>query len=124
MKCHKYWPDFFQGINEYNDLEIKLTEENSGEAYIIRSFSLSKGEELRTVQHFHFTSWPDHEAPDVNEFLEFIQLVRKTRNPSDGPMVVHCRFIPNILITLLWSLSMCIGLVYRERLCIEHSCTC
>ena len=124
MKCHKYWPDFFQGINEYNDLEIKLTEENSGEAYIIRSFSLSKGEELRTIQQFHFTSWPDHEAPDVNEFLEFIQLVKKTHNPSDGPMVVHCRFIPNILITLLWSLSMCIGLVYREQLYIEHNCTC
>ena len=42
----------------------------------------------RTIQHFHFTSWPDNCVPESPApFLHFVQEV--TQNKA-GPMVVHC----------------------------------
>lgn len=53
-----------------------------------------KDSEERTVNHFHFTAWPDHGVPQGTEVLiRFRGLVRKhiESEGSKAPTVVHCR---------------------------------
>lgn len=45
----------------------------------------------RTICQFHYTTWPDHGAPDsVQPILELVQLVREVQPAEDRPIVVHC----------------------------------
>ena len=65
------------------------------EHYTIRTFTLSMpGKESRLVKQYQFTSWPDHGVPiDAFALLEYLDVIRKEYQPSDGPMVVHCRYV-------------------------------
>lgn len=52
---------------------------------------------------FHSLAWPDQSCPDiVQPLIELVKNVEKSRielsglNKSSGPVVVHCRYIPNI----------------------------
>ena len=45
------------------------------------------------VTQFHFTAWPDHGVPDyATLILAFHRRVKKQHKPSEGPMLVHCRY--------------------------------
>ena len=57
----------------------------------------SKGEQVRHVNHFHYTAWLDEDVPeDPKSLLEFISFVRKRVSTNGGPVVVHCRYIHQI----------------------------
>ena len=48
----------------------------------------------RDVLHFHYTSWPDHGTPETaGQLLAFIQKSSQSSRDTDGPIVVHCRWV-------------------------------
>ena len=48
---------------------------------------------LHVVTQYHFTSWIDHNVPDgyATSLLTFHHHIKQVYNPSQGPLVVHCR---------------------------------
>lgn len=45
----------------------------------------------RTICQFHYTTWPDHGAPDsVQPILELVRLMREVQPSEDRPILVHC----------------------------------
>ena len=46
------------------------------------------------MTQFHFTAWPDHGVPDyATSILMFHSKVISAHKSSDGPILVHCRYI-------------------------------
>lgn len=48
-----------------------------------------------TLQHYWYTSWPDHKTPDST--LPLLQLMadveaERRASASGGPVIVHCRY--------------------------------
>ena len=56
------------------------------------------------LQHFHYTTWPDHGVPDNGSpLLAFHQQVIKHQAITGGPIVVHCRSFHNYLQDEPWN---------------------
>lgn len=55
-------------------------------------FPESKGVILeRTICQFHYTTWPDHGAPDsIQPILDLVQLMRYVQPEEDKPILIHC----------------------------------
>ncbi|XP_078574737.1 receptor-type tyrosine-protein phosphatase S-like isoform X4 [Branchiostoma floridae x Branchiostoma japonicum] len=89
VKCSQYWPD--TGSQKYGDITVQSEETSTLVDYVIRTLTLWKGEESRTLLHFHFTTWPDFGVPKSPlGMMKFVRRV-KAANPADsGPIVVHC----------------------------------
>ena len=51
--------------------------------------------EERIVKHFHFTEWELNSFPYISAFIELRRRVRQwtDKNPTDAPIVVHCRLV-------------------------------
>lgn len=48
-------------------------------------------EESRIVHHLQYTAWPDHGVPDdASDFLALVFRVRKYREGTVEPIIVHC----------------------------------
>ncbi|WAR16496.1 PTPRJ-like protein [Mya arenaria] len=90
-KCDQYWPD--HGITkQYSEINVTCLTEDMYADFVMRTFSVQVDEEDRTVQHLHFTSWPDKGVPDdVTSLVDFRHRVLQTQSPLDGPPIVHCR---------------------------------
>lgn len=96
-KCHQYWPlELNQHLSFLDEgFEVELVDEVVQQNFAVREFTLTNLslEESRSVNHFHYTAWPDFGVPESpTAFLEFLDLVR-SRNvlkPMYGPAVVHC----------------------------------
>uniref|UniRef100_A0A4W3I2U0 protein-tyrosine-phosphatase n=1 Tax=Callorhinchus milii TaxID=7868 RepID=A0A4W3I2U0_CALMI len=91
-KCEEYWPTD-QPLT-INNTTVSLTSEILLTDWTIRDFKLEKATsgERRTVRHFHFLAWPDHNVPNNTQLLlDFRDLVRQylDQHPG-GPTVVHC----------------------------------
>ncbi|XP_045468665.1 tyrosine-protein phosphatase corkscrew-like [Harmonia axyridis] len=98
-KCEKYWPD--QDKTEtYGEIIVESIEEVIYLHYTLRRFSITIGENKRTVFHYHFQAWPDHGVPsDPGSVLNFLQEVNKRyenikleylEGNGPGPVLVHC----------------------------------
>lgn len=45
----------------------------------------------RTICQFHYTTWPDHGAPEkVQPILDLVRLMREVQPTEDRPILVHC----------------------------------
>lgn len=45
----------------------------------------------RTICQFHYTTWPDHGAPDsVQPILDLVRLMREVQPDESRPILVHC----------------------------------
>ncbi|KAI5617340.1 receptor-type tyrosine-protein phosphatase R, partial [Silurus asotus] len=54
---------------------------------------IAQAGQSRKVQHYWYTSWPDHKTPEsVGPLLELMTDVEKSREASEshGPIIVHC----------------------------------
>jgi protein tyrosine phosphatase len=40
--------------------------------------------------HYHFTNWPDHGVPDINQYKELVKLVYNDIVERGGTTVIHC----------------------------------
>ncbi|KAK6472686.1 receptor-type tyrosine-protein phosphatase eta-like [Huso huso] len=93
VKCEEYWPS--SNPKTYGDVTVILASEIPLNEWTIREFKMknTKTAESRTIQHFHFTAWPDHGVPETTELLiNFRHLVREhmDRYSRNSPTVVHC----------------------------------
>lgn len=97
-KCVKYWPPA-EGKDKivYGDFEVmKRNEEEVPSCYTLTQLSIKnmQTQEVKYVDHFWYTSWPDFGIPKVAEpILKLREAVdqRRRSGPSNtGPVVVHC----------------------------------
>ncbi|XP_032431086.1 receptor-type tyrosine-protein phosphatase H isoform X10 [Xiphophorus hellerii] len=93
-KCEQYWPED-RSLGSHGELIVSKTFEERESNWVLREFKVKhlKDSEERTVNHFHFTAWPDHGVPQGTEVLiRFRGLVRKhiESEGSKAPTVVHC----------------------------------
>ncbi|KAI6241011.1 hypothetical protein M3Y99_00411700 [Aphelenchoides fujianensis] len=87
VKCHQYWPNRKESV-EYGQLVITNLSERAEQYCFYREFS--RGEE-RLVTQMQYTAWPDHGVPQSpNHFIDFVGEVRRARNGSLDPIIVHC----------------------------------
>ncbi|XP_046559061.1 receptor-type tyrosine-protein phosphatase T-like [Haliotis rubra] len=91
-KCEKYWPDYGQPGTSYDDVHVQCVAQEDLMDYTVRTFNLHReGQPPRTLQHYHFTAWPDKGVPlEVRSLVEFYRLVSNSPSTSHGPKVVHC----------------------------------
>ncbi|XP_058273012.1 receptor-type tyrosine-protein phosphatase R isoform X2 [Hemibagrus wyckioides] len=89
-KCVLYWPEK-RGI--YGKVEVLITGVRECEHYTVRTLTLKQGGQSRKVQHYWYTSWPDHKTPDsAGPLLQLMTDVEESREASEshGPVIVHC----------------------------------
>ncbi|XP_062841276.1 receptor-type tyrosine-protein phosphatase H [Trichomycterus rosablanca] len=93
-KCEQYWPLDYTPCT-YGSLHVTVQSEQKERSWTRREFlvrNMSTNKE-RTVTHFHFTAWPDHDVPkETDDIMEFRGIVREHIQSSSftGPAVVHC----------------------------------
>ncbi|KAL1456388.1 hypothetical protein WDU94_001119 [Cyamophila willieti] len=89
-KCHLYWPKG-QSTMQYGPITVCLTEVTHYTGWSMSELVLYRGEEHRTVFHFHLTAWPDHGVPQAPDALaRFVFEFRARIKPNQNPVVVHC----------------------------------
>ncbi|XP_066488290.1 tyrosine-protein phosphatase non-receptor type 5 [Tiliqua scincoides] len=90
-KCTEYWPED-QVI--YEGIEITVNRVIQADDYRLRLVTLKKGEEVRNLKHYWYTSWPDQKTPDqAPPLLQLVQEVEeaiKSAEEKNAPIIVHC----------------------------------
>uniref|UniRef100_A0AAY4CN88 protein-tyrosine-phosphatase n=1 Tax=Denticeps clupeoides TaxID=299321 RepID=A0AAY4CN88_9TELE len=92
VKCHQYWPNPSTS-STYGNFQVTCLSEEGNSAYTVREMTLTNIEtnEERQITQIQYMAWPDHGVPDDStDFLNFVDLVRSTRQGKDPPVVVHC----------------------------------
>ncbi|XP_052763358.1 uncharacterized protein LOC128205624 isoform X2 [Mya arenaria] len=89
-KCDQYWPD--HGLTKKcSDINVTGLSEDMYADFVMRTFLVKMDKEDMTVQHFHFTTWPDKGVPDdVTSLVDFRHRVLQTKSPLGGPTIVPC----------------------------------
>ncbi|XP_030634434.1 receptor-type tyrosine-protein phosphatase R [Chanos chanos] len=89
-KCVLYWPER-RGI--YGKVEVLINNVKECDHYTVRTLTLKQGGQSHKVQHYWYTSWPDHKTPDsAQPLLQLMADVEGDRQASGsrGPVIVHC----------------------------------
>ncbi|XP_068224099.1 receptor-type tyrosine-protein phosphatase F-like [Palaemon carinicauda] len=87
VKVAEYWPS--EGTISKGGIAITLESTETKMDFIIRTFILTKNEEIRKIQQYQFTTWPDHGVPESP--YGAAQMVHSIRGePLTGPIVIHC----------------------------------
>ena len=87
-KCAHYWNEDLK-----MKFKVKVLEEKEYNKYlIIRKFNVTNSNaESRTVNQLHFTGWPDHGAPQIEDVYEtFSTMITKVNEYFNTPVIVHC----------------------------------
>ncbi|XP_019646456.1 PREDICTED: tyrosine-protein phosphatase non-receptor type 5-like [Branchiostoma belcheri] len=90
-KCAHYWPDL---EDRYGDIVVSVNRVVEHDGYILRHFTLQRGNEVHHIRHYWCTEWPDHKTPETAKaLLALVQEVEfhRLRQPRPRrPVVVHC----------------------------------
>jgi len=92
VKCHQYWPARKESV-EYGQLQITNVSERADRYCHYRELSIRNKmtREERRVTQIQYTAWPDHGVPEnPDHFIDFVDEVRRMRNGSLDPIIVHC----------------------------------
>eukprot|EP00118_Oscarella_pearsei_P023153 m.273448 g.273448 ORF g.273448 m.273448 type:complete len:1116 (+) comp40575_c1_seq38:42-3389(+) len=85
--CTKYWND--DKPNRYKGLTVEVEDVQRLANHTIRKMKLRLGENIRYLQHYHFTSWPDCEvSTNPSSLLSMMYQIRREIGPR--LLVVHC----------------------------------
>lgn len=58
---------------------------------MIRTLKVTLNEEIRTIYHFHYKNWPDHDVPSsIDPILELICEIRCYQPDDNVPLCIHC----------------------------------
>ena len=97
IKCQQYWPDEASGLPSratYGAFSVTVVSKQESRSYIRRKLTVRSGSETRSIEHFHYTAWPDHGVPSATyEIVEFRNAVRRAMADlvsSTGPVLAHC----------------------------------
>lgn len=56
---------------------------------------LQKGEEVRNLKHYWYTSWPDQKTPDqappLLQLVLEVEEAMQNAEEKNAPVIVHCR---------------------------------
>ncbi|XP_077177670.1 tyrosine-protein phosphatase non-receptor type 5 isoform X1 [Paroedura picta] len=90
-KCTEYWPEHQV---TYEGIEITVNRVIQADDYRLRLITLKKGEEIRNLKHYWYTSWPDQKTPDqAPPLLQLVQEVEEAlqcAEEKNAPIIVHC----------------------------------
>ncbi|XP_043503458.1 tyrosine-protein phosphatase 10D-like [Polistes fuscatus] len=90
VKCHQYYPTIRETFG-YENITIRCTSELDFRTYTQRTLILQKENKKKTITHFHFKEWPDHDVPeDFDSMINFCQILRRNIGTNKGFVVVHC----------------------------------
>ncbi|KAL4659549.1 phosphatidylinositol phosphatase PTPRQ-like isoform X3 [Arapaima gigas] len=91
IRCHQYWPEDNKPISVFGDIIItKLTEDVLPD-WTKRVLKVERYNNYMLVNHFNFTSWPDHGVPQCStSLIQFVKAVRTNRDHNSSTVVVHC----------------------------------
>nr|XP_045586086.1 receptor-type tyrosine-protein phosphatase mu-like [Procambarus clarkii] len=89
MKVVQYWPEKDQPLFK-DGIEVKLVSTEVQLDFVIRKLEVSKTEEVRQVKQYQYTAWPHHGVPH-NPYGLAQMIKHITKEPSTGPVTVHCR---------------------------------
>jgi netrin-G3 ligand len=94
-KCAEYWP--LGEMECFGNIDISLESVVALADFTIRTFNVSKTgnpRDVRKVQQFQFTAWPDHGVPmfatSMLAFIRRVQAAMQELPEGAGPMIVHC----------------------------------
>ena len=79
--------------------------------------------EVLSVTQYHFTSWPDHGVPEyATPILTFhrYRRVKQEHKPSQGPMLVHMTFTPNVFAMYDDSIVVCNFAISGNEACSDE----
>jgi len=89
-KCDHYWPFDTEPVY-YGDIQVTILNESHYPDWNINEFRMMRGDTVRTIRHFHFTTWPDFGVPEPPQTLvRFVRAFRERVSPEQRPIVVHC----------------------------------
>uniref|UniRef100_K1QW76 protein-tyrosine-phosphatase n=1 Tax=Magallana gigas TaxID=29159 RepID=K1QW76_MAGGI len=88
-KCYPYWPDE-NTESSHAGIMIKCKSKDVFADFIIRSLTISKEGEERSLTHCQYSTWPDRGVPQyVTPLVEYLHMIRSIQR-NDFPMLVHC----------------------------------
>ncbi|CAE1275166.1 Receptor-type tyrosine-protein phosphatase O,Tyrosine-protein phosphatase non-receptor type 11,Tyrosine-protein phosphatase corkscrew,Receptor-type tyrosine-protein phosphatase eta [Acanthosepion pharaonis] len=89
LKSEQYWPEL-EVTKTYGNISVSNKRENKYSYYTYRQFCITKNSENFLVDHYQFTSWPDHGAPkDPGHFIAFRNQIHSS-SCYKPPILVHC----------------------------------
>ncbi|KAJ8321777.1 hypothetical protein KUTeg_000248 [Tegillarca granosa] len=73
-------------------MNIKLETDRENLCFSIKEFNVTNTEtgEIRSINHFHFTAWPDHGTPDPIQLMLFHRRFMEIKSDQSGPPIIHC----------------------------------
>ncbi|XP_052550018.1 tyrosine-protein phosphatase non-receptor type 5 isoform X1 [Tympanuchus pallidicinctus] len=90
-KCTEYWPE--EQIT-YEGIEIIVNQVIQADDYRLRLITLKKGEEVRNLKHYWYTSWPDQKTPDqappLLQLVLEVEEAMQNAEEKNAPVIVHC----------------------------------
>lgn len=72
-------------------LQVTIMNESHYPDWNVSEFRIMRGDTVRTIRHFHFTTWPDFGVPEPPQTLvRFVRAFRERVSAEQRPIVVHC----------------------------------
>ncbi|XP_062271314.1 tyrosine-protein phosphatase non-receptor type 18 [Scomber scombrus] len=90
-KCQCYWAEerqsaAFGPFTVSNQMETLCNDD-----VIVRNLTVTYQQSSRSLVHYQFLSWPDHDVPyDAAGVLDLLVRTRNSQGAHTSPMVVHC----------------------------------
>ncbi|XP_077191057.1 tyrosine-protein phosphatase non-receptor type 22 isoform X2 [Paroedura picta] len=91
-KCERYWVELDECPIQWGPFTVSCEAEEKRNEYTIRTLKVNlNGNEIRTVYHFHYKNWPDHDVPSsIDPILQLIWESRTYQANGDAPICIHC----------------------------------
>lgn len=98
-KCEEYWPQVVKSKLKFGKITVRSESVASGNGSQRTKLVVKQGKLVHNVEHFWFTSWPDHGVPrtadgtpDPTDIITMLNEVHQLRDAQDacGPLLVHC----------------------------------
>ncbi|XP_066594942.1 receptor-type tyrosine-protein phosphatase F-like [Prorops nasuta] len=89
VKCEQYWPDIGKK-KKYGNILVFNSKHRVFADYTFRTFVVTCDEDSRTIEHLHYTAWPDHGTPIYTHSVVTYMKKLLALPIGIGPIVVHC----------------------------------
>ncbi|KAL4660218.1 phosphatidylinositol phosphatase PTPRQ-like [Arapaima gigas] len=91
IRCHQYWPEDNKPVSVFGDIVITKLAEDVLPEWTVRVLKVERHGNYMVVNHFNFTSWPEHGVPESSATLiQFVKAIRANRGRDSSNIVVHC----------------------------------
>ncbi|XP_048886550.1 phosphatidylinositol phosphatase PTPRQ [Brienomyrus brachyistius] len=91
IRCHQYWPEDNKPVTVFGDIVITKLAEDVFPDWTVRVLKVERHGDYMVVNHFNFTSWPEHGVPESSATLiQFVKSIRANRGRDNSNIVVHC----------------------------------